>query len=186
MMRAVACACLAAIAVACAGPNGTPASRPAVNSGVALNTSLPPIDVRYGIGVNDIELGILLAVAHTRSAPALRPGQTITDALLPKIVGAAKPTASRGNAWFFDGRRPGLIFAGYRQNQVRMRVAIRFDKQMVMLRIVESENLGQTEDRIDARALDLLAKLDRRIRNNVIAVAQRNRYGTPLPANQAY
>jgi hypothetical protein len=154
--------------------------------GVALNTSLPPIDVRYGIDENDIELGILLAIARRTQPPQIRPGQAITDAMLPRIVGPATSAPAAAHAWHFDGRRPGLVFAGYQERAVKMRVAIRYDKQMVLLRIIESQNLGQTEDHIDARALTLLGDLDRRIRRSVIAIAQRNRYGSPLPANLSH
>jgi hypothetical protein len=66
-----------------------------------------------------------------------------------------------------------------------MRVAIRFDDQFVLLRIVESRNLGQTGNRIRDEALTLLADLDRRIRRAVLVVAQRNRYGAPIPAAPA-
>jgi len=65
-----------------------------------------------------------------------------------------------------------------------MRVAIRYDDEMVLLRIVESQNLGQTEDSIYVDAFTLLGDLDERIRRSVITVAQRNRYGQPIPANR--
>jgi hypothetical protein len=147
-----------------------------------LNTSLQPIDVRYGIHARDIELAILLAIAAPERTPALAPGQKISDDLLTKIVGGAPGVRRAGNPWTFASRKPGLIFAEHEHERTWMRVAVKYDEQMVLLRIVESRGLGQAGDRIQARALTHLAELDGRIRQTVIKVAQRNRYGTPFPA----
>ena len=148
----------------------------------ALNTSLQPIDVRYGIDARDIEFAILLAIAAPQRTPALAPGQKISDDLLTKIVGGVPGVRRAGNPWAFASRKPGLIFAEYEQERTWMRVAVKYDEQMVLLRIVESRGLGQTGDRIQARSLTHLGELDGRIRQTVIKVAQRNRYGTPVPA----
>jgi hypothetical protein len=150
---------------------------------VTLNTSLPPIDVRYGLDVNDVELAILLAVGRPPRPPVLTPGQEITDDLLASIVGGPAGTRRKGQPWYFEGREPGLAFAGYERGRVGMRVAIKFDTQLVMLRILDSRNLGQTEDHINAGALRLLAEFQGRIERNVIAVAQRNHHGAPIPAD---
>jgi len=147
-----------------------------------LNTSLQPIDVRYGIGASDIELAILLAIAAPERTPALEPGQKISDDLLTKIVGGHPGVRHAGNPWAFASRKPGLVYAEYEHERTWMRVAVKYDTQMVMLRIVESRGLGQAGNRIQARALTHLAELDGRIRQTVIKVAQRNRYGTPVPA----
>jgi hypothetical protein len=147
-----------------------------------LNTSLQPIDVRYGIDASDIELAILLAIAAPERTPALEPGQKISDDLLTKIVGRHPGVRHAGNPWAFASRKPGLVYAEYEHERTWMRVAVKYDTQMVMLRIVESRGLGQAGDRIQARALTHLAELDGRIRQTVIKVAQRNRYGTPVPA----
>ncbi|MBW2286441.1 MAG: hypothetical protein JRG90_01325 [Deltaproteobacteria bacterium] len=147
-----------------------------------LNTSLQPIDVRYGIHARDIELAILLAIAAPERTPALAPGQKISDDLLTKIVGDPPGVRRAGNPWAFASRKPGLVFAEYEREQTWMRVAVKYDTQMVLLRIVESRGLGQDGDRIQARALTHLAELDGRIRQTVVKVAQRNRYGTPFPA----
>jgi hypothetical protein len=146
-----------------------------------LNTSLQPIDVRYGIDARDIELAILLAISAPERTPALEPGQEISDDLLTKITG--RPGVRRaGNLWAFASRKPGLVFAEHEHEQTWMRVAVKYDTQMVLLRIVESRGLGQAGDRIQARALTHLGELDGRIRKTVVKVAQRNLYGTPVPA----
>jgi hypothetical protein len=148
-----------------------------------LNTSLQPIDVRYGLDVNDVELAILLAVANPPDPPALAAGQTITDDVLAKIVGTSPGIRRPNHPWTFESRQPGLVYAGYEREPVSMRVAIRFDDQLVMLRIVESRNLGQNGDFIRGEAFDRLSELDERIREIVITVAQRNQYGVPVPAS---
>jgi hypothetical protein len=157
---------------------GTPQPR-------VLNTSPPPIDLRYGLEVEDVELAILLAIADPLEPPALAPEQEITDELLPKILGGRRGIRRPGNPWSFESREPGLIFASYERGNVYMRVAIRFDDRLVMLRIVTSRNLGQIGDRIHDEAFTLLAELDRRIRRTVLLVAQRNEYGAPIPAAPA-
>lgn len=151
---------------------------------VTLNTSLPPIEIRYGLAVEDIELAILLAIASPSKPPVLEPGEPITDDLLPAIIGRARRARGAERPWYFAGRRPGLVFAGYDRGAVAMRVAIRYDEEIILLRIVDSRNLGQTGDYIRVGAFALLRKLDDRIRRSVLAVAQRNRYGTPLPVNR--
>jgi hypothetical protein len=177
-LETTAAIALAALAFACTGP--PPVSMPPTTP--TLNTSLQPIDVRYGIHARDIELAILLAIAAPEGTPALDPGQKISDALLTKIIGGPTGVRRAGNPWTYASRKPGLVFAEYEHEGVWMRVAVKYDTQMVLLRIVESRGLGQSGDRIHARALDYLGELDRRIRQTVIMVAQRNSYGTPVPA----
>jgi hypothetical protein len=150
-----------------------------------LNTSPPPIDLRYGLEVEDVELAILLAIADPLEPPALKPEQEITDELLQEILCERRGIRRAGNPWSFEGREPGLLFASYERGSVYMRVAIRFDDRLVMLRIVASRNLGQSGDRIRNEAFTLLAELDRRIRRTVLLVAQRNEYGAPIPAAPA-
>jgi len=150
-----------------------------------LNTSPAPIDLRYGLEVEDVELAILLAIADPLEPPVLEPEQEITDELLPKILGGRRGLRRAGNPWSFESRESGGIFAGYERGSVYMRVAIRFDDRLVMLRIVASRNLGQSGGRIRDEAFTLLAELDRRIRRTVLVVAQRNRYGAPIPAAPA-
>jgi hypothetical protein len=170
---------LGALALACAGP-------PHVSSSpdtATLNTSLQPIDVRYGsISVRDVEFAILLAIAAPETPPVLGPGEKISNTTLTQIIGGPAGTRRAGNPWTFVSRKPNLVVAEFERDRRWMRVAIRYDHQMVMMRIVESRRLGQRGDRIQARALTYLAELDGRIRKTVIKVAQRNRYGTPVPA----
>jgi len=171
---------IAAFALAC---RTAPEASPPPDATV-LNTGLPPIDVRYGLDVDDIELGVLLAVTNPPSRLVLEPGETITDGLLRMILGGATSATDPENPWSFMGRSPGLVYAGYERSEVSMRVAIKYDEAMVLLRIVESRNLGQTETHIRAEAIALLKGLDERIRQSVIEVAQRKQYGQPLPASR--
>jgi hypothetical protein len=148
------------------------------------NTSLPPIDIQYDLAIDDVELAILLAVARPAKPPALAPGAKITDGVLAAVVGDGVRPGSSGSPWHFASRQPGLVFAGYQEGDVSMRVAIRYDDEIVMLRIVESRNLDQTDDVIHADAFTRLGTLDQRIRRTVLAVAQRNVYGTPIPRDR--
>jgi len=151
---------------------------------LVLNSGLSPIDVRYGLDVDDVELGILLAVANPPDPPALEPGETITDEVLSRILAGGANESRPEHPWYFVGRASGLVRAGYKRGTVSMRVAIKYDDAMVLLRIVESRNLGQTDTHIRAEALALLDDLDDRIRESIIEVAQRNQYGQPIPANR--
>ena len=176
---------LTAIAAAFAALVCVTTPRLATSDSLVLNTSLAPIDLRYGLHVEDIELAILLAIVDPLEPPAVTPEQEITDELLSEILDGTPSRRRPDNPWSFQGREPGRIFAGYERGRVSMRVAIRFDDQFVLLRIVESRNFGQTGNRIRDEALTLLADLDRRIRRTVLVVAQRNRYGAPIPAAPA-
>jgi hypothetical protein len=162
------------------------AELPPVSAGpkaLTLNTSLEPIPVRYrSIDARDIEFAILLAIAAPAQPPVTSAGQPVSNAVLTKVLGGPPGTRRNGNPWAFASRKRGLIFAEYERGRVWMRVAVKYDDQLVMLRILESRGLGQSDDQIQARALEYLAELDGRIRQTVIQVAQRNRYGTPVPA----
>jgi len=148
-----------------------------------LNSSLQPIGVRYrSIDERDIEFAILLAIAAPAEPPVVSAGQPVSDDVVEEVVGGPPGTRRDGNAWAFMSRKPGLVFAEYEHGRVWMRVAVKYDDQLVMLRILDSRGLGQKGDHIQSRAFEYLAELDDRIRQTVIRVAQRNRYGTPVPA----
>lgn len=151
---------------------------------LVLNTSPPPIGVRYRLAASDIELAILLAIANPTQVPALEPGQEITDNVLPAVLGGSPRARRAEHPWSFSKREPGLIHAVYDRGELHMLVAITFDEQLVMLRIVDSRNLGQIGDRIHPSAFTHLTDLEDRIRRNIEAVAQRNWYGTPVPASR--
>ena len=172
---------LAALGTGCQS-DGVPTTRVSGNR-LVLNTSPQPIGVLYRLAPSDVELAILLAIADPPRVPALAPGQPITDDVLPAVLGGAPSARRADHAWSFVRREPGLIFAAYERGKVHMLVAVRFDEQLVMLRIVESRNLGQTEDRIRPEAFSYLEEIETRLRRNIEAVAQRNWYGTPVPAS---
>lgn len=174
----------AALTVACRTEVPAPVVKKPEAVRSVLNSSPQPIGVLYRLDPSDVEFAILVAIADPPQVPALEPGQPITDDLLPVVLGDP-PTARRaGHSWSFVKREPGLIHASFERDSIRMLVAIMFDKQLVMLRIVDSRNLGQQDDHIDSRAFNLLVDLDGRIRQNIEAVAQRNWYGTPVPASR--
>jgi hypothetical protein len=152
-------------------------------SRLILNSSPQPIGVLYRLAPSDVELAILLAIGNPPEVPALKPGQAITDDVLPVVLGGSPQFKRPMYPWSFVKREPGLIHTAYERGSVQMLVAITFDEQLVMLSIVESQNLGQQGDRIRPEAFTYLADLDDRIRANVEAIAQRNWYGTPVPAS---
>jgi hypothetical protein len=151
---------------------------------LVLNTSPPPIGVRYRLATSDVELAVLLAIANPAQVPALEPGQEITADVLPAVLGGFPQTRRAEYPWSFLKREPGLIHAVYDRGELHMLVAIMFDEQLVMLRIVDSRNFGQIGDRIHPDAFTHLIELENRIRHNIEAVAQRNWYGTPVPASR--
>jgi hypothetical protein len=179
--RAVALAAVVTIALGCQTERPEPAaSAPSLRpDALVLNTSPPVIGNRYRMDPSDIELAVLLAIGTPREVPAMKPAQKISDDLLPTIIGRG---SHRG--WSYRSREPGVIYADFEQGRVFMNVAIMFDSDLVMLRILDSRNLGQEGDRIRQSAFTYLAPLENRIRMNIEAVAQRNWYGTPVPANQ--
>jgi len=176
-LRVAALAAIALIAFGCQTEHPAPASAPASTprpDALVMNTSPPVIGNRYRMDPSDIELAVLLAIGTPREVPARKPAQKISDEILPAIVGRG---AHRG--WTYRNREPGGIYADFEQGRVFMNVAIMFDSDLVMLRILESRNLGQEGDRIRQSAFTYLAPLENRIRMNIEAVAQRNWYGTP-------
>jgi len=179
ILRGFSLSLVALIAIACQTGRHVATTGSVRADELVLNTSPPPIGNRYRMSPSDIELAILLAIGTPREVPSLKPGQPITDDVLPVVLGHGT-----SGPWTYAGREPGVIYADFAQSRVALHVAIMFDSDLVMLHIENSRNLGQLGDRIRQSAFTYLAPLEHRIRMNIEAVAQRNWYGTPVPANQ--
>jgi hypothetical protein len=77
--------------------------------------------------------------------PKLAPGESA-------VIDPASNTARRQKeSWYFEDRQPGVVYAGFQERRVYMRVAVRYDAHNVTMEIVDSRGLKQSEDRIHKR-----------------------------------
>lgn len=145
------------------------------------NVSPPPIVVPKGLASADIEKAIVASVPGNPTAKNLSPGQEVTDTVLSSIPvggfganysGARTRNASGGNGWFFEGRDTNVVFVGFQHREYYIRVAAQYDTTNITLKILESRNLKQSEDRIHRTAILWLSSLEGRIRYNLGVLAR--------------
>lgn len=145
------------------------------------NTSPPPVTVPNGLNANSVELAVLMAVVDAKQPPDLTVGQQITDSVLSAVVGGYA-SVQRRNAWYYEGREPGVVFAGFLHRGYYMKVAVGYSAQDVRFSIVESRGLSQSESRIHKTAMRFLQSLEDRVRRSLSMVAQQQLFG-PQPTS---
>jgi hypothetical protein len=134
--------------------------------------SVPP-----GLNAHAVELGIIMAVLDTTKPPDMTVGQQITDNVLANVLRGYTSLRSR-NAWYYEGRAPGEVLAGFQHRGYYMRVRASYTSTFVSLKIIESRGLSQSPDQwsegevIHKSALHWLQDLDDRIRRSLGNVAQ--------------
>lgn len=125
------------------------------------------ISVPPGLNDNAVELAVLLAVVNTRKPTELTPGQAITDSVLSAILGDSYAGQQRADAWFFEGRQPHQVLAGYTHRGMYMRVAITHSADRIDLNVVEARDVGRNK-----LAVKLMRQLEDRLHRSLGNVAQ--------------
>lgn len=149
------------------------------------NVSPSPIVIPKGLTLADVDKAIVAAVPGNPAANSRTHGQEVTDTVLSSIpvgVGfqsfgqeySAKQTknAAGGNNWFFEGRDTNVVYIGFQHREFYIRVAARYNTTNITLKILESRNLKQSEDRIHRTAITWLSSLEGRIRYNLGVLAR--------------
>ena len=99
--------------------------------------------------------------------PKLAPGENA-------VIDPASNTARRQKeSWYFEDRQPDVVYAGFQERRVYMRVAVRYDAHNVTMEILDSRGLKQSEDRIHKRAFVWLQQLEQRVRRALGTLASR-------------
>jgi hypothetical protein len=124
-----------------------------------------------GLNDNAVELAVIMAVVDATRPPDLTIGQQITDSVLSSVLRGYSSVRSR-NAWFYEGREQGAIFAGHQRKGTYMKVRISYSASEIKLQILESRDLDQSDTRIHKTALVWLSDLEDRIRRSLGNVAQ--------------
>lgn len=124
-----------------------------------------------GLNDNAVELAVIMAVVDATKPPDLTVGQQITDNVLSSVLRGYSSVRSR-NAWFYEGREQGAIFAGHQRKGTYMKVRISYSATEIRLQILESRDLDQSDTRIHKTALIWLSDLEDRIRRSLGNVAQ--------------
>src|SRR5205823_1293020 len=83
--------------------------------------------------------------------------------------------------WFTESVEPGVIYAGYAVRTHYIRVAIRFDDQVVTTSIVSSKNLDYSENRIHEVAFVWIDELETHIRRALGTAAAAKRLSGQSP-----
>lgn len=130
------------------------------------NRPTAPIPVPYGLTENQVQIAILSAM--DQPSPKLSQGAEITD----RALSVALPGYGDRRNWYFEDRRPGIIYAGYQRRNWYMRVAVRYDTRVVTLFIEESRNLKQSGNKIHKTAIAELHTLEDRLRRSLGQMAQ--------------
>lgn len=136
------------------------------------NVPTTPISVPAGLTQNQVQLAILTAITE-RAPPNVPAGVEITDSVLSAVVTGYHSLNDR-RTWYFEDRRPGVIYAGYQRRDWYMRVAVRYDASAITLFIEDSRNLSQSGDRIHKTAIAELQSLENRLRRTLGQMAQAN------------
>src|SRR2546427_8356628 len=109
----------------------------------------PPISVPPNLSQREVEVVILFDLARQPLPPEFSHGERIADNALKAVLGWRYQSADQPKSiWFTESVEPGVIYAGYAVRTHYIRVAIRFDDQVVTTSIVSSKNLDYSENRI--------------------------------------
>ena len=138
------------------------------------NVSPPPIVVPDGLSYNDVERAILMAVTDSATSPAsptspLAPSQKVTVNVQKTFIGSNIGSNEDGSNrdWYFEDRKPGVVYLGYQRGALYMRVEARFDTESITLSIIDSRNLDQSGSRIHHGAFARLSNLEVEIRRSL-------------------
>lgn len=129
------------------------------------------INVPSGLNESAVELAVIMAVLDATKPPDMTVGQQITDNVLSSVLRGYTSMRTR-NAWFYEAREPGSVYAGFQHRGYYMRVKADYSASNVILKIVESRGLDQNRDRIHKSALRWMGGLEDRIRRSLGNVAQ--------------
>ena len=116
------------------------------------------IAVPAGLNANDVEVAVLYELADQQVPADRAPGER-TESLFRKLVGS--PDAGM---WYPESVEQGLVYAGFEKGQHYLRVAIEYTDSAVQIRLIESRNLLQIDQRIHRNAVVWIDQLEVRIR----------------------
>lgn len=135
------------------------------------NVSPPPIVVPDGLSYNDVERAILMAVTDSATSPtsSLAPSQKVTVTVQKTFIGSniGSNEGGSGRDWYFEDRKPGVVYLGYQRGALYMRVEARFDTESITLSIIDSRNFDQSGSRIHHGAFARLSTLEVEIRRSL-------------------
>ena len=103
--------------------------------------------------------------------------QTIADSALRATL---RGYSSGGNDryWYFEEKMPGVVFVGFRKNDLYMRVALHIGNHQIKSEIVESKNFSQTSTQIHKNAYFYLQEFEDRLQRSIGEVSRIVTYGS--------
>lgn len=136
------------------------------------NVSPTPTPVPDILTVSDVEMAIMgalkdapiQALEFNAAQNDLSPGMELANKIIDTVLQSGNV---HRNPWFYEGRRDGVIFVGYKHRNYYMRVEAKYDDSEIIYSIVDSRNLDQSKYRIHENALVWLSRLDIAVRANL-------------------
>ena len=123
------------------------------------------IAVPAGLNANDVEVVVLYELADKRVPVDLKPGERIADNALDALLFRYQRVSDRKlPPWYPESVEQGLVYAGFQKGQHYLRVAIEYTDSAVQIRLIESRNLLQIDQRIHRNAIAWIDQLEVRIR----------------------
>jgi len=128
------------------------------------NEQRAAISVPAGLNANDVQTAILYDLANQNLPTDLQPGEQIADNAMKAIFLYRYQSASgRKPGWYPEAVEPGIVFAGFEKGSHYLRVAVEYTDSAVQIRLIESRNLSQSDNRIHKAAITWIDQLEIRI-----------------------
>ena len=123
------------------------------------------ITVPAGLNANDVEVAVLYELANQNVPADLTPGERIANnAMKALFLFRYQNVSDRQPGWYPESAEPGVVHAGFEKRAYYLRVAIEYTDSAIRVRLLESKNLAQTDQRIHKSAVVWIDQLEMRIR----------------------
>lgn len=143
------------------------------------NVSPPATLVPPSLSKEEAEFAIILSLSGAPQWNQDGPEAERAERILAYAFGEEKP---RRKHWFYEGRGPNLVYAGFRYRAHYMRAEIKYSETEVTFKIVDSRGLRQSGNSIHKMALKWLGSLERDVRITLGAY-DRVKYEQEMRAN---
>ena len=121
------------------------------------------IAVPAGLNANDVEVAVLYELADQQVPADRAPGERIANSSRFLFLYRSGPTP-KAPSWYPESVEQGLVYAGFEKGQHYLRVAMEYTDSVVQIRLIESRNLLQIDQRIHRNAIAWIDQLQVRIR----------------------
>ena len=126
-------------------------------------TPLPePILIEFSPGLSrqQVEVAIFAGILNKPPPPSYDPRVDLSSDEFDSMLWTDFVSTARGRSWFPESRDGDTIYTTVNTRGLYLRAGIEIQASRLVIRIVESRNLEQSESRIHKRALKWLRNLE--------------------------